>query len=209
MKRNTIVALLIVLALVGVCFAAGRYSPPAQNEYHNLIAGLNDDFFTNFNPDQSIANKNDTPAAPKAANVTSSLLPVWDFRGPEILRARKTENRQEKGIYDKYALRFDALEKLANERLNILAAKALEEYNLIKPKGKLEKLELANKYLTAMSCLQENLDRSFYSELDNMQSELEAAGFSTDIIREMKSEYKNSKKEFENALMQKFEQKGY
>ncbi len=209
MKR-VIPALLVVLVLLAICFAAGKYKAPAPERYDNLIPGLKDEFFSDLDPDQLISSdKKETPESSGTPGDISSMLPVWDFRGPEILKARESKNDDEKAIFNKYALRFEALKQLANERLNILAVKALEEYKQVKPVGKLNKLEFANKYYTAMSYLQENLDRSFNSELDNMKSELEAAGFSTQIVEELRIEYKDSKKKFEQDLMQRFEQKGF
>lgn len=207
--KKVIPVLLVVLALGAICFAAGKYTVPAPERYDNLIPGLKNEFFTDFNPDQVISSdKKQNQEKPKTSGNITSQLPAWDFRGPEILKARESKNDDEKAIFNKYALRFESLKQLANDRLKILAIKAWEEYQEVKPEGKLEKLEFANKYYTAMSYLQENLDRTFYSELDNMKSELEAAGFSTRIVEELRTEYNNSKQKFEQDLMQRFEQKG-
>lgn len=206
--KKVISALLVVLALGAICFAAGKYKAPAPERHDNLIPGLKDEFFTDFNPDQVISSdKMKTQETPKIPDNITSLLPVWDFRGPEILKTQESKNEDEKAILDKYALRLEALRQLANERLNTLAVKAWEEYKQVKPEGKLEKLEFANKYYKGLSYLQENLDRSFNSELDNMESELETAGFSTRIVDELRTEYKNSQEKFEQDLMQRFEQK--
>ncbi|MEN6327191.1 MAG: hypothetical protein ABFD18_13440 [Syntrophomonas sp.] len=206
--KKVVPTLLIVLALVAMCFAAGKYKAPAPERHDNLIPELKDEFFTDFDPDQVISSdKKPNQTKPKTSDKITSLLPVWDFRGPEILKAQASKNDEEKAIFDKYALRFQGLKQLASDRLAILAVKAWEEYKQVKPEGKLEKLEFADKYYTGMSYLRENLDRSFNSELDNMKSELEAAGFSTQVVEDLQIEYKDSQQKFEQDLMRLFEQK--
>ncbi|MDD3022979.1 MAG: hypothetical protein PHE26_03675 [Syntrophomonadaceae bacterium] len=207
--KKVIPTLLVVLALVAICFAAGKYNAPAPELHDDLIPGLKDEFFTDFNLDQIISSdKKPDQEKPKTSDNITSRLPVWDFRGSDILRAQASKDDEEKAIFHKYALRLESLKQVVNERLNILALKAWEEYNQVKPEGKLEKLNFANKYYAGMSYLQKNLDRSFNSELDNMKSELENAGFSTRIVGELRTEYKNSKQKFEQDLMRQFEQKG-
>jgi hypothetical protein len=128
-------------------------------------------------------------------------LPVWNFRGAEILQAQKAETDIQESIINKYAVRFQALKQVANERLAVLADTGLQEYKRDQAAGTFNKLEFADKYYTAMSFLQENLDKTFYKELDNMNSELEKAGLSSQVSEEIKSEYNDSKEQFQQEIM--------
>ncbi|MEN6351353.1 MAG: hypothetical protein ABFD08_18425, partial [Syntrophomonas sp.] len=204
MRKMYILIPVFILMLGAVGFYVSKHNAFAPVQQHSMIDGLKDDFFTDFNVDQVIETKSfEEKSAPSASNKISPLLPSWDFKGPEILQAQEAQADQERKILDKYALRFQALKQLANERLNILAGKALEEYKQDKTAGKLSKLEFAEKYYSAMELLQANLDRTFSSELDNMKSELQNAHASTQVVEQVRDEYKNSKEKFQQELMEK------
>ncbi len=107
-------------------------------------------------------------------------------------------------IIKRYEPKIISLENIALERLTTLYTTAMEEYLKQRKEGKVNRTELARKYLQAAVRLENNVDAIFYEILDEMEKELKTNQLSTSIISTIKKEYNTAKTEMRKEYLGSF-----
>lgn len=95
-------------------------------------------------------------------------------------------------IKKKYTPKFRALEETALDRLDTLFNSAQLEYKQKKKDGTLNKTEFTRKYVRAANKLEEGVDSAFNALLDNMKTEITKHNLSTEMIKDVKQQYKEA-----------------
>ena len=122
---------------------------------------------------------------------------------PEV----NSEADQLEDIIDKYEPLFLNLEERSLERLETLFQNAIAEYNERKKTGTYDRLQLTNKYSQAGRLLEQNVDRSFYLLLNQMETELKRRDLPTGIIKEIESSFIAAKTEKKLELFGRLREK--
>ncbi len=109
-------------------------------------------------------------------------------------------------VIDNYEPAFQALEDEALARLELLFQKAIEEYRGGERDGTVDRFMLTNKYIQAGRMLEENVDKTFYELLEEMENELQDKGYSKDVLEEIENTYEQAKNDKKRELMNRLQQ---
>jgi hypothetical protein len=113
-----------------------------------------------------------------------------------------TENGDDlDSIVANYRPAFESLQVQAINRLDDLLATALEEYYAQERAGTVDRFKLTNKYIQAGRILENNVDATFYSLLDEMKAELESKNLPLDITTEISDSYEKAKADKKRELL--------
>lgn len=107
-------------------------------------------------------------------------------------------------IKAKYMPTLRELEAQANNNINALIGRAINEYSTKKANG--EKIDVGyfyNKYVSAAKALEANTDAAFNSLITIIENELEANGFDKAHAQSIRDEYEAAKEERRNSLLKK------
>lgn len=126
---------------------------------------------------------------------TASSTPVTENTAPKQVTQEE--------INLKYEPKFNNLQGLALGRLDTLYSAAIQEYEQGRKDGTLNRAALAQKYLQAGKVLEANVDSKFNSTLNEMQAELVANNFPTDIVATTKAKYDSAKSAKRSQLFSK------
>lgn len=108
-----------------------------------------------------------------------------------------------KEITDNYQPAFTSLERQALKKLDELFDQAVEEYYEKDRDGTFDRFLLTNKYIQAGRMLENNVDETFYELLDQMEAELTARGFPTEVTAEIEQAYEEAKEDKKRDLFKR------
>ena len=104
-------------------------------------------------------------------------------------------------IVANYRPAFESLQDQAMNRLDDLLATAMEEYYAQERAGTVDRFKLTNKYIQAGRILEDNVDTTFYSLLDEMKAELERNNLPLDVTTEISNTYEEAKTDKKRELL--------
>ena len=104
-------------------------------------------------------------------------------------------------IVANYSPAFESLQDQAMNRLDDLLATALEEYYAQERAGTVDRFKLTNKYIQAGRILENNVDATFYSLLDEMKAELERNNLPLARATEISDTYEKAKADKKRELL--------
>lgn len=107
-------------------------------------------------------------------------------------------------IKDEYRSVFGSLESQANEKINALVSRAIDEYQQKKSSG--ENISFSyfyQKYSSAGQQLESKTDEAFTYIYKALQEDLKDNGFSPTHAKDFKEQYENAKSARESALLNK------
>jgi hypothetical protein len=204
--RIAIVSIATVVVLVAVSAVVWFHRAPLSPQMeHRLAVQFGSEFFTGFDLEPVVAVAAETPSrADDAAavalrrpdpSVSSLSQPRLQIRTPVGQRptALRPAAVPAHVIMARYELRFEALEKVATERLDALYAAGKDEYSRTRHQGRLHHLGLINKYLQAGRLLEKNIDTAFYNLLTELRQELAQNGHGVERAAAVESEYVSRK----------------
>ncbi len=222
MEKNTKSKILVISIVVPIAILAGfgvwiynalfSYDPLVEKE---IIDQFGEGFF-DFDLDQALAPDDDAVidvTNPSGSDSTGDLVPGSESNPAEPGETVETtappagdNNNNEpapqpptpasvtmESIVAKYESKFKALEAQVLAKLDALFHAAAAEYKEQEKDGTLDKTALYSKYIQAGQKLESSADAQFYALLNELQAELADSGFSTAIISEIESDYKNAK----------------
>jgi len=201
MKKSIKIILAVIgVLLIGTYLAYSFCLLPDPGVKQQLVKEFGSEF---FDPNQKAPQQQKEKMAEQPTPITNEALQKIDekYNDSDLEMEKKIE--QQKQIVDKYLPRFSNLEQVSVSRLNTLYAAGLQECQEQKNNGTLNKVALARKYLTAVQMLEQNVDTSFNSNLEEMKGELEAQGLSTAIIEDIDKDYKQAKSNQRSELLKR------
>lgn len=127
-----------------------------------------------------------------------------DGNSGTTLPSNETENVTVASIKEKYTPAMASLQVQANERINALVGRAVQEYQTKKTNG--ESVNYAyfyNKYTSAAGELEGRTDTVFYQIVGIIEKELVANGYSKSHVNSFVNEYEGAKESRRTALIDK------
>ena len=203
----TVVVLLLVLGLVLALWWGYRQlyhpDPALQQEISEQFGA---EFFTSFDPAEH------GEEAAQLSEITRRLQA--DLAGEEDAKQEISSGGEGHApsntpsaaeVVKPYLPRFNALENLARQRLDALMAAGLQEYRSQQQQGKVNKTQLARKYLQAADLLESNVDRNFYALIRELEAELKQNNLPTAVIAQAEADYESMKEAQRQALKKRLQ----
>ncbi|MCG7406104.1 hypothetical protein MH117_01655 [Paenibacillus sp. ACRRX] len=224
MRRKVGIVLVIIL-LIGAIAVWWGYEYITNREVSTQELGVATDFFDfskvdtsrpvggvgTIHPDQSISGS-PQPTAESAANSGEQTgkrsqqeqLQTEGAQQPISGDGRTQAPITEESIRSRYIDWFESLQATAISRLDVLGKRAKADYKLYKAgKSNRSLADLTSLYMSAAKKLERNVDKSFYSRLEQMKSELKEHGFGIQLAEEAEAAYRAKIDHKKSQLMDK------
>ncbi|AOY75626.1 hypothetical protein [Clostridium formicaceticum] len=208
MKKKLFIGLAVILAIGGVAGLWGyKYFLGTDEKLRSqLQEELSENFFYfgeadlegNVAEGEGIAEVHNEEDQQEAESAPETSL------SPQDQETKNTEITKEV-IADNYRPRLERLEATALERIDVLFQRAHEEYNQQKAEGKVNKTQLARKYLQAAAMLEESVEGRFNELLKEMETELLQNQLPTDLVKEARDQYDQAIKQKKTSMFSKLE----
>ncbi|MDD4627392.1 MAG: hypothetical protein PHP87_09990 [Syntrophomonas sp.] len=211
MKKKLAIIILIVLVAAAILllgkFIRTPFSPEPKVD-KELEEKLGSDFFTSFDTNEPAdSDKNSAAISNIIREKLDETEPAPNKSSGDSSVGTSSVPPSEKEIVEKYLPRLDALQQLSTSRLETLVATAYQEYQEQRKSGSVNRVALAQKYMAAAERLESNIDKSFYSTVEQMKAELEENKHSTAIVDDIKKEYEKAKSSKRQELLKRMQNK--
>lgn len=204
--------LILGLTLVGF-WGYNNYFKPDPEIQQQLNNQFGEDFFSFSDTKKDVIHSGAANDVKSAGEKTDNAV-IGQEKGTDQEKGKTLESAEpnnetvekpitQEEITNKYEPKFNYLQNAALSRLDTLYSAAFQEYVQGKKAGNLNRSELIQKYFQAGTKLEASMDNQFYSLLNQMQAELTANNFPTDIVATYKLEYEKAKSDKRSQLLAK------
>lgn len=213
-----LIALLIITLLIVAVFFFVGFNSPEKKEYEislekemsAMTAELIQELDALFDENQRIASEDivgseDLKIVDSASQPGENIVVSPENGSKELDKAEKELLKQR--LMASYEQVLAQQKNLAISMINGLAAQAVSDYNALKASGNDSKAnlsKLASEYLAKSQVMESQVDRSFNTVINKMESQLRSEGIDPDpIIGKYKAEYRSIKETNRKKLMDK------